>query len=132
MSMRSRAALADSFGRRRSSIAWSAASESVKDFLTFRSAKGRGLRPCPRPAPPCLAVEPDDFGILFDLSAELLGNVCSVSNAVGLCILRAGCPFAADKLLGALAHFGFADECPTIGDDVLAHLFSLSDMSCTS
>lgn len=107
-------------------MAWSAASESVNDFLTFRLASGRALRPCPRPAPPCLAVPSADCGIWFNLSAKLLGNIRRVADAVGLRILRAGRPGAADEFLCALAHFGFGYECPSIGDDELAHWIDLS------
>ncbi len=124
--MRSSAVLNSSLSCRRSSTAWIAASESVTDFLTLSSERGKGLRPAPVRLPPCLAVEPSDLGICFNLSAELLGNLCRIANAVGLRIAGVARPIAAHKLLGALADFGFLDQLPTVGDDVLAHGVALS------
>ena len=124
--MRSSAVLNFSLSIRRSSTAWIATSESATDFLTLSNSRGRGLRPCPRPAPPCLPIPSFEFGIRLNLSAKLLGNVCRVSDAVGLGILRAARPFAAYKLLGALADFGFCYKRSAIGDDELLHWIDLS------
>ena len=124
--MRSSAVLNSSLSNRRSSTAWIATSESVTDFLTLSSSRGKGFRPAPVRRPPCLAIEPDDLGIRLNLSAKLIGNVCRVSDAVGLSILRASRPFAAYKLLGALADFGFGYERSAIGDDELLHWIDLS------